>query len=1853
MKDLIAQPDAAVEALLGQIADEFTQRLNRGEHPDIEEYARRYPEMADLLRQILAALSVMGPAAAESAVDGAAPPQGSVPGCLGDFRILREVGRGGMGVVYEAEQISLTRRVALKVLPFASTLDSKQLQRFKNEAQAAAHLHHTNIVPVFATGCERGVHYYAMQYIEGQTLAEVIEELRERAGWRGHPGGAARLAPELTPAIASGGRSSDLQPTGPYTPPPRPAGAPPAETGSHSAGGISTAGSTTSPAFFRSAARMGIQAAEALEHAHQLGIVHRDIKPGNVLVDASGNVWITDFGLAHCQSQIELTMTGDLLGTMRYMSPEQALAKRVPVDHRTDVYSLGVTLYELVTLERAFNGRDRQEVLQQIAFEEPKSPSRINRAVPRELEVIILKAMAKNPAERFATAQEMADDLRRFLEDKPIRARRPTLVQRARKWARRHPSIVWAAALVLLMAAGLSVLSSLLIWSAYRRETQAHNAESAQHVRAQNNLHRALEVLDDIYLQVAQDRVPRDPQQEQQEHELLKKALTFYQRFADENSTDPEVALEVIRANRRVGDIQRLVGQHAGACKAYEAAMAKAEDLVKEAGARPDYLLELAVCHNAAGELLRETGELEPAAEHVRQAIGLVAPLAKATPVPRDSQAQLARGYHTLGMVLKWRGDRPAAEKQFTKAINLQAVLAKEFPKDREYRSELAQMHRNAGRWSYLGPGDNNAANEHLGSAIVLLRGLAHDFPAVPLYRQRLAAALSELATQAGNEEGYAEAIQLEERLRADFPTVPEYLSDLAVSYNNKADLQWNSGKVELGSQGYLQAHDLFAKLHLAYPEVVKYRYNLALGLFNCARVSIVRDRDFATARRRLHDATGHFQSLQKAYPDHQGYALNLVVALGLLSGTLSALGDPDQAAKAREQAEQAFRDTISLAKPLVSPGRASDYRQTVADGFEYDGDIWMKIGRVQEAKAAFKLATRICGAGLDVDPGDSPPLMIHKAGFLVRRAGLYDEKLGKADEARVDYQHALALYEGALRVQQKGSLAKNAGPSLGAVLAGAFPADPTPRVDLGHHLWRLGGHLLAQGRHDTAEKMLRQALLAFEGLAADYPEERFYRQETAYSHRQLAAVFSASGRPREAAESCRHAVAVYADLVARWQKEGWYRQELAFILIELANTFKENGHAQEAEKAYRNALAHCEKLLAAQPNAPEYRDALARSHYNLAQFLRNTGRSAAEAEKAYSRALAGWAKLTTDHPDRREYRQHLAYTHADLAWLLKGQQRPQEAVQIYRQGLVHWHKLVDDFNLDDYRWQLGCNHEALGHLLRDTGRFDEAAGAYRKALAVWEKLVAERNVEDHRYHLAVSRECLGHALKGAGRFDGAADAYRKALVVWLTLVEEQRHPDRQNHISSSHASLLEALVGRARQVERDTKLSEADRQVHARKYRTEAAEVVRDGIKRGLHTPQSLNELAWGLATNANADARDPAWAVELAKLAVAHAPDNAAIFNTLGTAYYRAGDWKAAIESLKQADQLQGQSFFGHDAFFIAMACWQSGDKLAARRWFAMARLWMERNAPNNEELLRFRAEAAALLGLSEQLPPGSAAPQGDRQLYTLILELEPTAAWAYVARGQTLERMGESSLARADYRQALDLYTRALHVKPQSEALLAQRASAHAELGEWKQAADDLEKVAAVAGGPLVWYQLALVRLGAKDGAGYRRACAEILRRFAQKDSAPYSDFALWGCIIGPDAASEYTMLLAWAEKLVAAQPNSATVRNTLGGALYRAGRLEDAARRLNEAQAAYAKTADTRTTIAYPWYFLAMTHQRLGNAAEARRWLEKANREADKALGRDAPGGPPLTWNRQLTLRLLRDEAEALITGPHKH
>jgi WD40 repeat protein/serine/threonine protein kinase/tetratricopeptide (TPR) repeat protein len=446
---------------LDRLAEEFAERCRRGERPSPEEYAARHPDLGDDIRDLFPALVEVEQAGADrtgppSPDTQAAPP----PREVGDFRILRRIGQGGMGAVYEAEQVSLGRRVALKVLSPEAVSDNRARERFRREARAAARLHHTNIVPVFEVGQDGNVCYYAMQLIQGRGLDQVIREVRRLrqasgAGPDALRGGAVSQATQSLP----GGCPGPAAPT--------------AEPGSEPGTERSTltdigAGPRL---YFRSVARLGQQAALALAHAHARGIIHRDVKPSNLLLDESGILWVADFGLAKTDDD-NLTRTGDLPGTLRYMAPERFAGR---CDARADVYALGLTLYELLVLVPAFTALDRLQLLEQIRHREPPRPRALDPRVPRDLETVVLKASDKDPRRRYQSADELAEDLRRFLADEPVRARRVRLPERLGRWCRRNPAV---AGLTVLVAVTLLAGTCVAAFFAVRANNNALQAQA-------------------------------------------------------------------------------------------------------------------------------------------------------------------------------------------------------------------------------------------------------------------------------------------------------------------------------------------------------------------------------------------------------------------------------------------------------------------------------------------------------------------------------------------------------------------------------------------------------------------------------------------------------------------------------------------------------------------------------------------------------------------------------------------------------------------------------------------------------------------------------------------------------------------------------------------------------------------------------------------------------------------------------------------------------------------------------------------------------------------------------------------------------------------------------------------------------------------------------------------------------------------------------------------------------------------------------------------------------------------------------------------------------------------------------
>lgn len=536
------------------VVEEYMQELEAGRAPDRREYIERYPELSDSIAHCLEGLALMHSGvkakprmcSGERTVSlGVGDERLVAP--LGDFQIVRELARGGMGIVYEAIQLSLGRRVALKVLPFAANLETRHLQRFKIEAQAAALLHHTHIVPIYAVGCERGLHFYAMQLIQGDSLATVIKQLREREGRSQKKVSSSNIhdpspLPSATPAFQSLGNDGETR----------------GETSFNSTLDVSRTltgdGLVLNEHYCRRVAHLMVQAAEGLDHAHQSGVVHRDVKPANLILDATGNVWITDFGLAQLQSDNGITRSGDFVGTFRYMSPEQMSGQRTVIDHRADIYSLGATMYELLTLESAFPAENHQELLYQVLHAEPRKLRQWNQNIPPELETIVLKALSKNLADRYRSAGDFAADIKRYLDNKPILAQRPSLVDRAKKWSRRHPSVVIAGAILLFAIAVASLVSNRLIVLEQRRTEEALDREKDRANEAEKSFQQAREAVNALF-QISQEELVDKPGIEGTRKRILEIVLSYYEDFIEQSRNDAASQAELSRVQSEVQKI--------------------------------------------------------------------------------------------------------------------------------------------------------------------------------------------------------------------------------------------------------------------------------------------------------------------------------------------------------------------------------------------------------------------------------------------------------------------------------------------------------------------------------------------------------------------------------------------------------------------------------------------------------------------------------------------------------------------------------------------------------------------------------------------------------------------------------------------------------------------------------------------------------------------------------------------------------------------------------------------------------------------------------------------------------------------------------------------------------------------------------------------------------------------------------------------------------------------------------------------------------------------------------------------------------------------------------------------------
>jgi serine/threonine protein kinase len=1026
-----------------QATEEYAAALRDGQRPDRATFLARHAEIADVLGECLDGLEFICRAApeVEPTATTIARADEFLPELRGDFRIIRKIGRGGMGVVFEAEQVSLGRRVALKVLPFAAALDERHLQRFRQEAQAAALLHHTNIVPVFAVGSEHGVHYYAMQYIEGQNLAVVIAQMR-------HDDAPAQGGP-LDATIGYGSASH----------------APPAPRV-----GLSTERSIKNWHYVRTGANLAAQVAEALAHAHRHGVVHRDIKPANILVDTLGNPWVTDFGLARLQNEGGLTFSGDLLGTIRYMSPEQAAGGGAVVDHRTDVYSLGATLYELLTLQPAFDGEDRQMILRQILQDEPLAPRCLNESIPVDLEIVVQKAMAKNIDERYASAQEFADDLRRFLSDRPIQARRPSLSQRFLKWARRHIAVVSAgaaAAGVILIALAVS---TVLVWRSKNAAQNAYANEVAQRVRAEKNLELALQALDEVYLRFAERRFPGDPLLERSDGEVLRKALSFYQQFAAENRDSPQIRWETVRAYRRVGEINQWLARPKQAEDYLRQAVAMGEKL---SNAGPAESRVLAESLSSLGILLQETNRLAEAEQVHRRSLELRRHMAEATPDDVERQLDLAASKLNLGVVLNRANRLSEAAVCFGEALDELKELPQRITtagQNRRYRILVAQAYQNRGS-ILAGLNRLDEAKSALQEAVDRWQALAAEMERTPGPRDNLARSLSMLGVVHGAqgnldaaETALREALGMRDRLATDFQGVPGFRDAVASSHHDLAHLLERRGRLDDAETE--ARHSLAARQKLAaeFPAVPQYQEGLAKSYHKLGSILRTAGRK-DEARKAFRDATAAWDRFAAEFASAPAH--RFLAALGLMELSLILQSDGQL-----DESEQTCRRGLALLATLATDlPQMPLYAGALSNAQQQLGWILRDAGKMAESESAYRA-------------GVSARLAMHEEARSspqerYRLANAY-HNLGEALLTRENYPEVETVCKMAIDLRKE--------------LPESLRSTPENRHLLAIDRLNLGTAAKALGHAAEATDHLAGALELARSLIKDFPKEASYQ---------------------------------------------------------------------------------------------------------------------------------------------------------------------------------------------------------------------------------------------------------------------------------------------------------------------------------------------------------------------------------------------------------------------------------------------------------------------------------------------------------------------------------------------------------------------------------------------------------------------------------------------------------------------------------------------------------------------------------------------------------------------------------------
>jgi eukaryotic-like serine/threonine-protein kinase len=1186
--------------------------------------------------------------------DGHSPsrvlPRGTSVRYFGDYEVQREIGRGGMGVVYQARQVSLNRPVALKMIKAGVLADEAELRRFQNEAEAVALLDHAGIVPVYEVGEHDGQRYFSMKLVEGDNLSVRL------ASFKNNPKAAASLLAE---------------------------------------------------------------AAEAVHHAHMRGILHRDLKPANILVDAEGHPHVTDFGLAkRVEGDIELTEPGAILGTPAYMSPEQANARRGSITTATDVYGLGAILYALVTSKAPFGGDSVMETLDAVRNQPPEPPTKFNSHVPRDLETICLKCLEKDPRRRYAAAQALADDLRAWLDSRPIAARRVGATERAWLWCRRRPAVA-ALTVAVTLAVGGGVATVIAV------QSRANTALKAANAREKQRFNLAMAAIKLFHGEVSDDLVLKADEFKPLRDKLLQGAADFYGKLEGLLKDQPDRASRTAMGNAyfELGELTSKIGDKPAALASHRKGLAVRRELALAPNV--EGRVDLAKSLFTTGALLNDMGNPAEALASYEKSLDLLQGLPLSGPGSDGRRSLIGNVFHSIGWVLSSTRKKAEAMAAYERSIETLTPLAEANPAVTEFRRRLATTYCDAGLLQSE-TGELVKALDSYRRAAAILRKLAADNPAVTEFRRGLAITyhnLGNLQFQTGRPvdalESYQQSLPIFKKLAADNPAVTDFRSNLAATHRAIGLLQSETGGYLEALESYKPALAIYQKLAHENPKVTDFQRRLAsthqgIGLVQGPTGKPV---DASESYRR---ALVIFQKLADDNPTVPEFPRCLAAIhhdIGLLQ---SGTGKPLESL-------QSFRRALVIFQKLADDNPSvTDFRRGLAATYHRIGAVQSPTGKSVEALESYGQALAIFQKLADDN--------VAVAEFRSRLAATQHDiggllwEIGKTDEALESFQRVEAI-------NQK--------------LADDSPNVTAFQRDLAkiHHD---AGFLRSQiGKPAEGLESYRKALALSRKLVEDNPAVTEFASLFAFIQDSIGFLKSWRGEPVEALESCRRALAIFQKLADDNPNVTDFRSGLANTLCHIGLLQLESGQLVKALASNQRAIAIYQRLADENPTVFGYRYDLACSLTILADVHRSLSHTT-QARAGYDRAISMGMELVTANPEIARYRSGLAASVRRLGQLRLTAGDSAGAVADARKAVALFEGLPSRSGEEQY--ELACCHAALAAAARPEGSgisTGEAEAESVKSIALLRKAVTEgyRNTD------AMTRESALDSLRNRPDF--------------------------------------------------------------------------------------------------------------------------------------------------------------------------------------------------------------------------------------------------------------------------------------------------------------------------------------------------------------------------------------------------------------------------------------------------------------------------------------------------------------------